>query len=135
MKKYIKNSIILISVVSLVIAYILYQTSPEQFANGNCWNVLMECTKFKWVFALSIFAPIFLLSLITYKMNEKVFKSWLWFSAFFSGIYIYTIATSKPGRSDGFSPTLIQTVLFIWLIYLIISFIIIFTQYYRTRGK
>ena len=134
MKIITKLNVLVLSLVGLVIAFFLYKTSPEQFANGNCWNVLMKCTKFKWVFALSVLAPVAVFSLVTFKMKNEIFKPWAWFSIIFSGIYIYSGVTDNLHR-DGFSPGLVFESKINFIIYTIVSIIIILTQLYRIRKK
>jgi len=75
-----KNVFIVSSVATLFVAALFIFGSDSCYINHNC-RLLQESAVFDMlnddmVFALFVFPPLFLLSLLTYRMHDEVFHVW-----------------------------------------------------------
>ena len=93
---------------------------------GNLYNIMINL--------LPIF-PLFILSLITYKMREEVFRAWLKFSYVWIPLTMFAILIS-PEYGNALLPIEKGTVgAFFSLLYIIISLLIIAYKYFTLKSK
>jgi len=108
--------------------------------NDSCGNYYEFC---KSTFVLTtnllfIFPVIFLFSLITYKMRESTFRSWLHFSYWWVSISVLLVLIIPNGQGGGYMPSLLdkESVAFIMsFFYSVISLILITYKSIKLRGK
>ncbi|OGG40588.1 hypothetical protein A2118_03155 [Candidatus Kaiserbacteria bacterium GWA2_50_9] len=78
--------------------------------------------------------PLFVLSLITYKMRDEVYRAWLRFAQVWVPLSMLFIFLAPEYTSDWMFPVVKGTVAFFSsLLFLIISLIIIAWKYFTTR--
>ena len=90
------------------------------------------------LFLFSPLAPAFLFSLITYKMREEVFHSWLRFAYVWVPVSIFLVLVTPNGQSGGYMPSLIDKqviVVFTSFLFVAISLILITYKSIRLKGK
>ena len=90
------------------------------------------------IYLFSAFIPVFLLSLITYKMKEEVFRAWWNFARWFVPIIIvvtYLLNNAPTGGSLNAGQDFIFLVLFIlYSIFIITSLVKIIRMYRKTKA-
>jgi len=103
---------------------------------GLCAFINSSCTETFDPIAenLSIFIPLFLLSLITYKMRDEVYHAWFRFSCVWIPLSMIAIFFAPEYSSDWMFPVVKGTIAFFSsLLYVILSLIIIIWKYFATR--
>ena len=87
-----------------------------------------------WIIDISkLFVIVFLLSLITYRMTDQIFHSWIKFAYFWVPLTLITVAL-VPEYSNSLLPIEKGNVsFFMSLVFLVISLIIILTKHFSLR--
>jgi hypothetical protein len=97
----------------------------------------MDCI-FRWHNTLLVFLPVlplFLLSLITYKLRDEVFIRWMKFARWWVPMTMFFILIA-PGVSGGLAPLDKGRVGFFFsLLFLVISLVLIAWKWFVLRGK
>lgn len=112
-----------------LIGFIVYIVSKFSIDIGICSSYASKCSDKSYLFVIFsfIFIPIFIFSLITFKLKESVFNSWRSFSIW-AVFFIIVIVTFFPTRISGFdvvSVTKGLVMFFLTILYSIISLIFI----------
>ena len=99
------------------------------------YKVTFNCSILSLTLSLLITLPIFLFSLVTYKMREEVFLFWRKFSFIYLFIYLFIVLIS-PWRPADFSPFAkgVDSIRMLEL-YVLISSALIAYKSYQLRGK
>ncbi len=102
---------------------------------GICNNYASRCTDFSSLIVIYsfIFLSAFIFSLLTYKLNERIFVSWRNFSLFFISIS-FIVITFIPTNSIGFDifpVTKGSVILFLTIAYSIISLLLILYKSFK----
>ena len=114
---------------------VLFMVSLFASQIGICKSINLSCTETFDPIAelIFIFIPFFIFSLITYKMREEVFKSWLKFSYWWILLSIFFILIT-PEYSNSLIPVERDSVsLFLSLLFLIISSILIVYKHFSSK--
>lgn len=86
-----------------------------------------------------IFLPLFLFSLITYKMRDEVSRAWMYFAVVWVPLSIIAAAVTPDSPGGGFGPQISigkgDTAIVMSLLFVVISLIVIVWKYFATRGK
>jgi hypothetical protein len=137
-----KRQIFWISLVPTIISVLLVLLTDSLYdiciARGYCWGL--------WDFLevvgpiILLFPIIFLFSLLTYKLHDEIFRSWLRFAYWWVPLSIVvTLILSVGSQGGGFGmPNLLPAegvVAFFEGVFFIISLIIIIQKYFATRGS
>ena len=95
-----KKSVLIFSAASLalLIALGLFQGSCDYDARGLCWQYWSEIGDFGQ--NIFIMVPLFVFSLITLRMREEVFRTWIHFAIWFVPLSVVLIIMS-PDRGGG----------------------------------
>jgi len=107
--------------------------------NNFCGVYIRECKNIFGILGnfLFSFPVVFLLSLITYKMKEQVFNSWIKFTIWFVPLTMFLIFIT-PDSSGSFGlPTFGKEVVAFLLtaLFTIISILIILVQFFTSRKQ
>ncbi len=86
----------------------------------------------------SLSLPLFLLSLITYKMRDEVFESWVSFAKWYVPLLVIMTLLLQDGGGSGFAGAVsgwfdAMILGFLYVIFIITSFIKIIGTYWKTR--
>jgi len=128
-----KKNILLIALGGTVLFFLC--VFSQTFA--LCAEYQWSCTKkFDSVAEiLQIFIPLFLLSLITYKLRNEVFRAWLMFATWWVPLTILLV-TLAPSNGHSLVPIDTSRVsLFMNALFLIFSLAIIAWKYFSLRKK
>ncbi len=129
-----KRRVLTISVVFFILDIILFQHSDVH--TGLCELGVVNapvfaCFEILSAYLITISIPIFLFSLITYKMKEVVFLSWRKFTFIYLFIYLFIVIVS-PWRHADFSPFEKGVDgLFMLILYIVLSIRVIGRQYIK----
>lgn len=114
------------------------------YCYSHYWCSQIESWLSDFSFILVLLPVVLLLSIITYRMREAVFKKWLKFSFWYIPVYIifsYFIVDSTPGTGGGWAVpdlSMLASVLIISLfliLYFSVSLIIIIKEYKSSRTR
>lgn len=103
-----------------------------------CRNLWRECMDVNYTSTLILlpFIPLFLFSLVTYKMRDEVYRAWLRFSCIWIPLSMLAIFSAPEYSSDWMYPVEKGTVAFFSsVLYGIISIVIIIWKYTGTKRK
>lgn len=142
-----KKTVLFMAIVAFVSVFIL--NNPLMF--GFCKNI-REATTFNTklcmdgsvlpeavsLLGLYLSVTIFFLSLITYKMRDEIFHTWLKFAYWCVPLTIVLTLLTPGGRGGWGIPSLIdpETVSFVFsALFALISSIIILVKYFKLRRK
>lgn len=95
-----------------------------------------QCMDFSYSLIIGFFPviPLFLLSLITYKMSEEVYRAWLRFANVWIPLSIVLIFLAPEYSGDWMFPVVKGTVAFFSsLLFVLISLLIICWKYFTSR--
>jgi hypothetical protein len=140
-EKYIKNmltkkNLLYISAIGIIVSigavYLAYHT-PMSVCRYN--EMSLRCVSSLIFLMFAIFVPIFIFSIVTYKLKEKTFISWRNFTVGYLFIYLFLIV-ANPWMHADYSPFEKNTV-FMTLVplYFLISLILIIYKSIKLRGK
>lgn len=106
------------------------------YEHGACVSFFESFDPWSFVDYILFTPPLFLLSLITYKMREEVFVAWMKFSQWWLPLSFIAVLIT-PRSSGGFiEVALKETLSFICAVaFLLISLILIAYKSYKLRGK
>lgn len=133
-----KKNILIISSF-LTVALFVIETNMRSINSILCSNSHYKCIDLVgdiWVAAL-IIIPVIPFSIITYKMRDEIFRSWIRFSYWWIPLSFLTVlfsSSSKPANIIGISDQAFFSVL-TWGFYIIISTAIISWRYFSTHHK
>jgi hypothetical protein len=102
---------------------------PE-FSRGNCSDFFGEIAA-----VLSPVVLLFLFSIITYKMNGEVYKTWIWFARWWIPMTMFFVLITQESSNMLFSWSNKSTAGFLSLLFLVISLILIIYKSLKLRGK
>ena len=126
-----KRSILFISIVGLA-AFLMFLFAKEV---GICSLLYESCFEtFDQIAELFfVFIPLLILSLITYKMREEVFHSWLKFA--YVWVPLTIILTLLAPEYDASLVSITKGVISFVMstVFLLVSLVIIFVKYRKTR--
>jgi len=131
-----KKNILLISSVYIVFLIAVFLFGGKCYDNQWCHVNLNDILNSTATLFLP-FLPLFLFSLITYKMKEQVFNSWIKFTIWFVPLTIFlTFITPDSSGSFGL-PTFGKGVVAFLLsaLFTIISILIILVRFFTSRKK
>jgi len=129
-----------------LLAVVLFFVSVYYYKVGLCSLYNHSCSVFFDTIsaALLIYMPVLLLSLLTYRMHDDIFRQWIKFAAWFvpvdmlvSAVTFYA-ATSRIGGGLGdLVAGAISTsiVLGLAVLFTVISFVIIAWKYFSARSR
>ncbi|MCR4306712.1 MAG: hypothetical protein NUV42_01960 [Candidatus Yonathbacteria bacterium] len=130
-----KKIVLVISGILFLFVIILDQINVERLCSTNtCYSTI------ETYFTLSfLLIPVLLLSLITYKMRDEVFRAWWNFARWWVPVIIITtllLENAGGGGTLGMNKDFIAFVLIILYSVLgIVSLVKIMRAYLRTKGK
>lgn len=136
-----KKNVLLISFIGTVIIVILAVLSMSGFCYHNtyCLDLFRKFNPWKFVSFLFFTPPVFLLSLITYKMHDDFFWAWMKFAMWWIPIsaILSLLALSKDDGGGGFFISFSADGLFTFLMipFTLISFFIVFWKYLSFSDK
>jgi hypothetical protein len=131
-----KKNLLYISGVGTVIAITTLFFFSGGIPLGRCSYAFdMSCAKKLTALMLAIFIPIFIFSIVTYKLKEETFLSWKKFTLIYLFIYLFIIVIN-PWQPADFSPFEKKSA-FMTLVplYFLISLILIIYKSIKLRGK
>ena len=127
--------------ISLVGTVVFFTLSPSNlygycFQEGHCWrlwNVIESTAPYFFLLPLLL-----LFSIITYKMREEVFRSWIRFAYWWIPISLFLIYLAGGSSGGGFGMPNVLDQEFVSIIlsglFAIISLLVITWKYFATRG-
>jgi hypothetical protein len=114
--------------------------TPGRSPDGNIWVNEMVWDNIEWcepfAFALLPFIPVLILSLLTYKMRDEVFRTWLHFAYWWIPLSIILTLITPNGSGGWGIPNLISpeiVALTFSALFTIISLILITLKYLSMR--
>jgi hypothetical protein len=129
-----KKILLIVSGLGAIILISLDYVGTSQLCGGRQYTVCMGNLYNVMINFLPII-PLFLLSLITYKMREEIFRAWLKFSYVWIPLTMLAILVS-PEYGNALLPIEKGTVgVFFSLLYIIISLLIIAYKYFTLKSK
>ena len=133
-----KKSILISGLLGTIVIAIVVFLAMSDFCynNGACMNFFRTVHPWDFVDYILFTPPLFLLSLITYKMREEVFAAWMKFTQWWIPLTFIAVLLT-PRDSGGFISVAYKEVLsfFCAVLFLIISLILITYKSYKLRGK
>ena len=99
LNKLTKKTVLLGSAAGVLIAVVLARTLSHTSMSICPYEITIDCSILLFTLELFVFIPIFIFSLVTYKIKEEIFTSWRKFSF----IYLFTVFISPWMHAD-FSP-------------------------------
>jgi hypothetical protein len=125
-----KKSILLLSAGGLIAAYLTdFFYKNNILVSRNVFNLILPT-----LFLFSL--PLLIFSLITYKMREEVFRSWLHFAYWWIPLSIVLTLLTPDGSGSWGIPTIDSEFVAIVFasLFTLISLLIIVWRYFRTRN-
>lgn len=102
------------------------------YNNLSCWDGFLNLTTIASPY-IHLFIPLFLFSLITYKMREEVYRAWLRFAYFWIPLSMLAIFLAPEYTHDWMFPVVKGTVAFFSsLLFLIISLLLITWKHFSS---
>ncbi len=136
MNKFLTKKNVFFTALIMSMAFLLSAFQKELGLCGPIYNDCWDKVDLIWP-PLSLSLPLFLLSLITYKMKEQVFNSWIKFTIWFVPLTIFlTFITPDSSGSFGlpaFGKGLVAFLL--TALFTIISILIILVRSFTSRKK
>ncbi len=129
-----KKNTLIVSLVG-VLLFVLFLFAKNL---GLCAFINSSCTETFDPIAenISVFIPLFILSIVTYKMRDEVYHAWLRFAQWWIPLSILAIFLAPEYSSDWMFPVEKGTVAFFSsLLFVIISLLIIAWKYLSPRAK
>lgn len=136
-----KRNIFFVSVVGSILFLILIFLLESH----TCSEWWLWCRKYIWnssnliLKLLLITPPIFLFSLITYKMRDEVFRAWWRFARWWVPVIIgITLLLNDTVKGGDFPATVgrgfnMLIIIFFYIIFIVISLVKIFNMYFKTK--
>ncbi|MBI2439453.1 MAG: hypothetical protein HYV45_02545 [Candidatus Moranbacteria bacterium] len=133
----IKKSVLFISFAYIVYSIILVLVSINCQSHTDWCNIREDDPFGRVIFVFMPLFPVFLLSLLTYKMKDEVFQAWFRFSLWFVPIIIvfqYIFMNSGGGGYIGNNDFAIFFTSIFYIIFILVSLIKIIRAYKRTKA-
>lgn len=138
-----KKNILIGSLVALVVAYILanpvfFHICVNTYTFGNYVGCLDKFSSLISILLASASIPIFLLSLITYKMRDEVFRAWWNFARWWVPVIIiitFLLENASGGGTLGMNKDFTAFILIIlYSVLVITSLVKIVRTYIKTKN-
>ena len=128
-----KRILLFISFIASIILVLIpiYGTYTLCNNNESCVSLL-----YYFFFYGMFFLPLFILSLITYKLRDEVFKTWLHFVYWWVPLSVFLVFIT-PDSNPSILPIVTKgpVALLMSFLFLIISLIIIIIRFFTSRNK
>ncbi|MEK7068888.1 MAG: hypothetical protein AAB947_00735 [Patescibacteria group bacterium] len=130
-----KNNVFVVSMCGMVFFAFLFFLSTGACYDRVWCQILQDTFSNENLTVAFLFPPLFLFSLITYKMREKVFRAWLHFAYWWVPLSIVLTFLSRGGGGFGMPNVFDQEfVAFVFsALFFIVSLLIIAWKYIATR--
>ncbi|MFA5831093.1 MAG: hypothetical protein WC878_04670 [Candidatus Paceibacterota bacterium] len=129
-----KNVLLISSNLIVILCFLAYiQTGDICYMKSWCRNFWEEINLLGAI--LFIFIPIFLFSLITYKMRDEVFRSWIHFSCWWIPLSTIVSLITPESSSSLFSLDGKKIAVASSFLFALISLILIIYKSVKLRGK
>ena len=126
-----RNTLLISGLISITIITINYLgTYAICNSNRDCAHLL---TNIIWI--LYIFVPLFLLSLITYKMQDEIFHKWLKFVYIWVPLTIILVLISPEYGNSLFPIEKDSVSFFMSVLFLLISIILILSNHFSLKNS
>jgi hypothetical protein len=130
-----KKTLLIVSGAGTVLLLVLNWVGTFKLCGGQEYGQCMDTTYGIMINLLPIL-PLFLLSLITYKMRDEVYRAWLHFAYIWIPLSILAILLAPEYSSDWMFPIVKGTVAFFSsLIFVAVSLVIIAYKYTVSRHR
>lgn len=130
-----KKILLIVSGIGTVVLLILNWIGTFKLCGGQEYG---QCMDLIYSIMMNFFPiiPLFLLSLITYKMRNEVYRAWLRFVYVWIPLSMFAILIAPEYSSDWMFPVVKGTVAFYSsLLFVIISLVLIIWKYFYTSRK
>jgi len=129
-----KKTLLIVSGILTVILLALNQIGTDTICGWIGQDTVCMGILYSTIMNFFPVIPLFVLSLITYKMRDEVYRAWLRFAQVWVPLSMLFIFLAPEYTSDWMFPVVKGTVAFFSsLLFLIISLIIIAWKYFTTR--